>query len=221
MISLKKSVVVFDVDGTMLSSFPLLVHCIADVLRKYPNKITKPEDIASYYGPDEKGMFRKLLNDPGLADRAFADYLKEYAALHQQFIPRPIDGIGELLRELRNRRTLRLGIVTGRSQESLDISLNALNLGRFFENIQTGSAKGVNKPESMRKLIAAFGVSRSEVIYVGDTAGDVRSMRAVGVPLVSVWYDHPENKDELLELNPGMAVGSVAELRELLLKYIR
>ncbi len=46
-------------------------------------------------------------------------------------------------------------------------------------------------------------------------------MRAVGVPLVSVWYDHPESKDGLLELKPGMAVGSVAELRELLLKYIR
>ena len=46
-------------------------------------------------------------------------------------------------------------------------------------------------------------------------------MKAAGVDIISVCYDHPENKDELMELNPNRTVGSVEDLRNLLFKLIR
>ena len=195
MITLKKSVVVFDVDGTLISSSKLIEDSVMETLKNYDSKIKTREDIKKFYGPDEVGMFRGLLKNPTLADNAFKEYLQHYEENDLTYIPKLIPGIGELLRELDTRRTLRLGCVTGRTKESLDITGNRLNFLRFFD--------------------------RAEVIYVGDSASDIKAMKAAGVDIISVYYDHPENKDELMELNPNRTVGSVEDLRNLLFKLIR
>ena len=182
MITLKKSVVVFDVDGTLISSTKLIEDSMMETLKNYDSKIKTREDIKKFYGPDEVGMFRGLLKNPTLADNAFKEYLQHYEENDLTYIPKLIPGIGELLRELDTRRTLRLGCVTGRTKESLDITGKRLNFLRFFEDIEVGSPKGV---------------------------------------IISVYYDHPENKDELMELNPNRTVGSVEDLRNLLFKLIR
>lgn len=221
MITLKKSVVVFDVDGTLISSTKLIEDSVMETLKNYDSKIKTREDIKKFYGPDEVGMFRGLLKNPTLADNAFKEYLQHYEENDLTYIPKLIPGIGELLRELDTRRTLRLGCVTGRTKESLDITGERLNFLRFFEDIEVGSPKGVNKAETIKVLMRKFGVDRAEVIYVGDSASDIKAMKAVGVDIISVYYDHPENKDELMELNPNRTVGSVEDLRNLLFKLIR
>lgn len=221
MITLKKSVVVFDVDGTLISSFGLIEKCMMETLAHYPSRVEKQSDIARFYGPDERGMFRDMLLDPSSADKAFEEYLIRYEEHDEELIPKLIPGVGELLRELDTRRTLRLGCVTGRSKESLEITGKRLNFLRFFEDVETGSSKGVDKAEAMERLMRKFGVGKAEVLYVGDTASDVKAMNACGVDIASVWYDHPENRKELLSLNPKRSVGSVEELRNLLFKLIR
>lgn len=221
MITLKKSVVVFDVDGTLISSFGLIEEAVMETLKNYKSKVVKKEDISKFYGPDELGMFKNMLLNPTLADNAFKEYLVHYEENDSTYIPKLIPGIGELLRELTTRRTLRLGCVTGRSRESLDITGKRLNFLRFFEDIETGSSKGVNKADSIKTLMKKFGVDKTEVIYVGDTASDIKAMKSAGVDIISVWYAHPENKDELLALNPKRSVGSVEELHDLLFKLIR
>lgn len=222
MIKIKKSVVVFDFDGTLVKSFPLIVKCFLDTLPKFNCEKVKTEaDLEKYYGPDEFGMFQKILGDSGKATKAFSMYLEEYASLHHDLLAKPFPGILDLLKELRTRRTLRLALVTGRSKESLQISLEALNLERFFEDIQWGSPKGVVKADNMKKVFKNLGVDRNECLYIGDSISDVKSMQSIGVSILSVYYNDPKLKDQLEKLNPGMCAGSVEELRDLLLKNIR
>lgn len=221
MITLKKSVVVFDVDGTLISSFGLIEDCIMETLKDFQSKVTCREDIRKFYGPDELGMFRNMLNDPTLADRAFKKYLSYYNEHDLEYIPKMIPGIGELLRELTTRRTLRLGCVTGRSRETLDITGNRLNFLRFFEDVQVGSPKGIVKGDAMKALMKNFGVDRTEVIYVGDSENDVKSMMGIGVDIISVCYERPEKKERLEQLNPKRTVDSVDDLRNLLIKLVR
>lgn len=222
MLAMKKSVVVFDCDGTLMSSMPLILRCISDAATKCGREDIKTlDDLRPYFGPDERGMLRNILKDAGKGDKAFSYYMEEYKMLHRELLPHPIDGIPELLRSLRDRRTLRLGLVTGRSKESTDYTLEVFNFARFFESIQTGSPKGINKPESMRKLMAELDVNHNEVIYVGDSPADIKSMQTVGVAIVSVCYDRLEDKAKLEKMNPGRVASSVEELKTLLLKNIR
>lgn len=221
MITLKKSVVVFDVDGTMISSSGLIEYAMMETLKDYPNKVRKNTPISSFYGPDEVGMLRNILMDPSLADNAFKKYLAFYEENDSFYIKKMIPGISDLLRELDTRRTLRLGIVTGRTRESLEITAKRLNFLRFFEDVEVGSPRGVNKGDSMRALMKKFGVDKTEVIYIGDDINDIKAMRAIGVDIISVWYDHPEKEKELIDLNPKFSVGTVEDLRNLLLKLVR
>lgn len=221
MITLKKSVVVFDVDGTLISSFNLIEDCIMETLKDFPSKVSTKEDIRKFYGPDELGMFRNMLNDPTLADNAYKKFLGYYQEKDLEYIPKMIPGLGELLRELTTRRTLRLGCVTGRSKQTLDITGNRLNFLRFFEDVEVGSPKGIVKSEAMKALMKKFGVDRTEVIYVGDSVNDVKSMNGIGVDIISVCYDRLQNKDRLEELNPKRTVDNVEDLRNLLIKFVR
>lgn len=221
MITLKKSVVVFDVDGTLISSFNLIEDCIMETLKDFPSKVSTKEDIKKFYGPDELGMFRNMLNNPTLADNAFKKFLGYYQEKDLEYIPKMIPGLGELLRELTTRRTLRLGCVTGRSKQTLDITGNRLNFLRFFEDIEVGSPKGIVKGEAMKTLMKKFGVDRTEVIYVGDSVNDVKSMNGIGVDIISVCYDKPQNKERLEEMNPKRTVDNVEDLRNLLIKFVR
>lgn len=221
MITLKKSVVVFDVDGTLIDSFDLIDDTVMETLKNYKSKVQTKEDIVQFYGPNELGMFKNMLLDPNLADNAFKEYLGHYQENDSSYVPKLIPGIGDLLRELDTRRTLRLGCVTGRSKESLEITGRRLNFLRFFEDVEAGSSKGVNKVKSMKALMRKFGVDKSEVLYVGDTESDIKVMRSIGVDIISVWYAHPKNKDDLLKMNPKLSVGDVESLRDLLFKLIR
>ena len=222
MLKLKRSVVVFDVDGTMLSSDELMCKSlIAAVESEGVHTVTTVQQMKQYYGPDERGVLRNILHDAGKGDRAFKVFMKNYIEWHHDLMPHMIDGIPELLRSLRDRRTLRLGLVTGRAEESLDYDLEIFNLARFFESIHSGSPKGVNKPDSMRKLFDDLGVNHNECIYVGDTVADVHSMKQVGVPVISVCYDHPQTREDLEKVNPGMVATTVGELERLLLANIR
>ena len=222
MLKIKKSVVIFDVDGTMVDSTDLMVASFGAALAAEGVKgFDSESDLLPYYGPDEKGVLRKILHDAGRGDRAFKTFLKTYEDRHHDLMPHPIDGIPELLRRLRDRRILRLAGVTGRSQETLDYTFETFNLARFFESIQTGSPKGVNKPDSMRRVFDELGVNHNECVYVGDTVADVNSMRQVGVMTISVCYAHPENRADLERVNPGLVASSVPELEKLLIANVR
>ena len=48
MITLKKSVVVFDVDGTLISSSKLIEDSIMETLKNYDSKIKTREDIKQF-----------------------------------------------------------------------------------------------------------------------------------------------------------------------------
>lgn len=222
MINIKKSVVVFDFDGTLADSFPLICTCFLKILPKYGvTNIKKPEDLGKFYGPSELGMLKNILNDYGKAEKAFKDYLVEYEKLHKEYLPSLYPGMLDLLKELRTRRTLRLALVTGRAKESLEISMNILGLNYIFEDIETGSPKGVVKPELMRDLFKNLGVDKNECIYIGDSTNDIKSMNSIGVSIISAYYNNPNSKEKLEAMNPNMCVGNVDDLRKLLLKNIR
>lgn len=221
MLKVKKSVVVFDVDGTMFDSDRLIQASVARAIQSEGVKVDDPFSLEIHLGCDERGIIRHYVGDAGKADRAFGVYLQAYEELHQELMPHPIEGIPELLRSLRDRRTLRMGVITGRTKESLDISFDIFNLTRFFESIHTGSPKGVVKSQNMALLFDDLGVNRNECIYVGDSLHDVSAMRRAGVSIISVCYLHPEKREKLEEVNPGMVASSVEELEDILLRNIR
>ena len=101
----KKKAVVFDFDGTLSNSFPLVAGKITEAIAMFRKEELTEEENNSIYGPTEEGIILKLIKDKGEAKECFLRYLDLYNEYHEELLPDFIPGIRELLEELNKRNT--------------------------------------------------------------------------------------------------------------------
>ncbi len=214
-----KKVIVFDFDGTILNTEPFIGKLIYETYLKFTNKKLTLEDILSHYGPSEDGMLINLNDGSYDNEEAFKYYLEKYKKMHEEFfthIDKNLKNIFEYLKSL----DIDTYIVTGRSKESLDISLDILDIRKYFKGYYVGSKKGINKPTSIKNLMNDHGYSNNELLYIGDTVNDIYSMNEVDVKIISIALYNLKNYDKLNELNPNMVVKDYLELDSKIKEFI-
>ncbi len=204
-------VIIFDFDGTILNTEPFIGRLIYETYLKFTGKKLTLEDILRNYGPSEDGMLINLNDTSYDAKEAFEYYLKIYKKMHEEFfthIDKDLKNIFEYLKS----NDIDTYIITGRSKESLDISLDILDIRKYFKGYYTGSQKGINKPTSIRNLMNDHNYNNKELLYIGDTVNDINSMKEVDVKIISIALYNLQNYDKLNELNPGNVVKDYKEL---------
>lgn len=206
-----KKVIIFDFDGTILNTEPFIGRLIYETYLKFTGKKLTLEDILRNYGPSEDGMLINLNDGSYDSNEAFEYYLKMYKKMHEEFfthIDKDLKNIFEYLKS----NDIDTYIITGRSKESLDISLDILDIRKYFKGYYTGSKKGVNKPTSIRNLMNDHNYNNKDLLYIGDTVNDINSMKEVDVKIISIALYNLKNFDKLNELNPGNVVKDYKEL---------
>ena len=206
-----KKVIIFDFDGTILNTEPFIGRLIYETYLKFTGKKLTLEDILRNYGPSEDGMLINLNDGSYDSNEAFEYYLKMYKKMHEEFfthIDKDLKNIFEYLKS----NDIDTYIITGRSKESLDISLDILDIRKYFKGYYTGSKKGINKPTSIRNLMNDHNYNNKELLYIGDTVNDINSMKEVDVKIISIALYNLKNYDKLNELNPGNVVKDYKEL---------
>ena len=206
-----KKVIIFDFDGTILNTEPFIGRLIYETYLKFTGKKLTLEDILRNYGPSEDGMLINLNDGSYDSNEAFEYYLKMYKKMHEEFfthIDKDLKNIFEYLKS----NDIDTYIITGRSKESLDISLDILDIRKYFKGYYTGSKKGINKPTSIRNLMNDHNYNNKELLYIGDTVNDIYSMKEVDVKIISIALYNLKNYDKLNELNPFNVVKDYKEL---------
>ena len=206
-----KKVIIFDFDGTILNTEPFIGRLIYETYLKFTGKKLTLEDILRNYGPSEDGMLINLNDGSYDSNEAFEYYLKMYKKMHEEFfthIDKDLKNIFEYLKS----NDIDTYIITGRSKESLDISLDILDIRKYFKGYYTGSKKGINKPTSIRNLMNDHNYNNKELLYIGDTVNDINSMKEVDVKIISIALYNLKNYDKLNELNPFNVVKDYKEL---------
>lgn len=210
-----KKTVVFDFDGTLTDSMSVENHCMVKAMQSVGCFSVSEEKLPNYYGPTERGIIKAVV-PPDRLEEAWANCLNIYRETSKNLKPYP--GIEEILRMLKSNG-VKVFLVTGRSKETLDISLENMDLTGYFLKTYSGSDSGTNKEESLTTLIHDFSLSKEETIYIGDTLDDIRMMGNIGIDIISAGYSHTEEYRKQLEIkNPGLVVDSLGSLRTLLMK---
>jgi len=207
---------IFDLDGTLINSLPVVRTSISRTLLKFSGREYSDKELSSLFGPSEEGIFKKLFPDSWQESLQF--YLDEYDRLHVNYAE-PFPGIVEALNLLLEKK-IKLALVSGKGAGSMEISLRHSGLKHFFEVIITGSEDRASKPEHIQQILEHWNFPPNEVAYVGDIAYDVHAAREVGVLPISALWAETAQVQKVLAMNPAYAFDKVASFIEWIIKVV-
>ena len=141
----------------------------------------------------ERGLSLKARTfTPAHIDALFKDYVAHYAA-HIADRSRPFPGVEAALDVLAQRGS-RFAVCTNKLEWLSVRLLDALKLSPRFVTICGQDTFGMQKPdpEVLRRTIRAAGGTLETAIMVGDSATDIRTAQAAGVPVVAVDFGYTE-----------------------------
>lgn len=206
-------VILFDFDGTLVNSLPLIYESFRQVFKESGNGDMSDEDISLLFGPPEIPLIKQNISDKQKVDTAIETYYRTYAENHSRFISLSED-IREMLICLKGLRK-HLGIVTSKGRKSLDISLDLLEIRDLFDVIISGEDVQFNKPhpEGIIKALEILGFSGENTVFVGDSDSDIEAGITANTVTVRVnWFN--TDREKLRCVKADFEFDSVNEFKE-------
>jgi HAD superfamily hydrolase (TIGR01509 family) len=173
------SAVIFDMDGTLLDSVPMVSRAYADAIRSLGGPAVTPEEVVAgwHVGHTERVLshFTGRTCGPAEAERFHAYLAPALSEL------RSFPGIPELLDELAGAG-LRLGVFTAATRRVATEMLAAAGIDARFEVVVAGDEVDRPKPAPDGLLLAQkrLGLPLGATVYVGDAEVDLGCARAAG-----------------------------------------
>ena len=142
----------------------------------------------------------------------FNAFIAHYAA-HIADRSRPFPGLEAALDEL-SARGCRFAVCTNKLEFLSRRLLDALDLSRRFVAICGQDTFGIQKPdpEILRRTVAQAGGNIAHTVMIGDSASDIDTARAAGVPVIAVDFGYTEIP--VAQLNPDRIIGHFKDLPE-------
>jgi pyrophosphatase PpaX len=209
--------IVFDMDGTLVSSLPVIYHCENEISRKYLKVSLTLEEVISKFGPPAHTIIRDMTRNLSaeVQTRAVADY---YECYRSQVSSRGLvfPGIFDLLRKIRVSGR-RLALFTGVEKNMMEYTLAPFKLVDFFEVRITADDVRRSKPdpEGINLALSRIKASPKESMYVGDSPADIVAGKAAGV-LTGAALWSPENRGDPTTEHPDYEFRSVQQLSDYL-----
>lgn len=211
---MKKKVVIFDLDGTILDTLTDLKNAVNYVLKNYKLKEKTTEEIKSYVGNGIEVLMRKAMPEQIEEvefQKAFLMF-KEYYEANLQNETKPYDGIIELLKELKDDNVV-LAVVSNKFQAGVDELVPVFFKDTFKYAVGT-SDEIRPKPEidSIKYLYKELNISKEDDVYfVGDSEVDIKTARNAGIKIISVTWGF-RSKESLVDYNPDYLIDEPMEI---------
>lgn len=215
----RQPVLLFDLDGTLLDTEPLIIETFKQTIKKYRPEftLTREQEIG-FLGPTlDESLAKYLPADE--AKKAFDEYRQLNIELHPAMI-KTMPNAKELLDALKDKGYT-MGIVSSKKKEAVAYGLQLTGLEGYFSTIIGYDEVKRYKPDPEGLLIACKSLHQShdDVIYIGDSATDMIAAHQAGMYSVAL-ITHTERKDAILATNPNQAIHDLMELLPILEKKV-
>ena len=211
----KYDIVLFDFDGTVADTDPMIIATMNFLYDKYRGgRRTPVEEIYYFSGPPIKGTLKKEFPDLD-QDFIYNEFAKESEKRYKDYVFL-FPHVKETLLALKENG-VRIGLITNKIRHLTLLSLSLLGIGDVFESIVCFDDVVNPKPhpESMNRAIKELGGSNlSKVLYVGDNNSDYITARNANVDCALV-MGGPRALDPTLE--PEIWFSSFEELERIIL----
>jgi len=178
------SLAIFDLDGTLVDSFPWFLRTINDVADRFGFRRVGDEDVEGLRHASTREILGRLevplWKLPAIA--RYARRLKGEAAAEISLFA----GTDAMLRTLTDNG-VQLALVTSDSEANARQKLGAsAALFHYFDC----AASVFGKPAKFRRVIRRAGAAPQNVISIGDEVRDIEAARAVGIACGAVSWGY-------------------------------
>ena len=203
-------VVLFDLDGTVIDSGAIILasmrHAAKEVLK---TDVSDEQLMAAVGGPGLEAQMRTIA--PDRVDELVSVYRAHNEPLHDEL--KCCAGMEDVLLRLKEEGR-RLGIVTAKRHQTVELAFARLPIEHLFETVVGGDDTKRHKPDPEPLLLALdrLDARPEDAAYVGDAPFDVKAARAAGVHAIGVTWGGIHARERLEAEEPDALVETPEEL---------
>ena len=216
---MKKKLVIFDLDGTLLDTIADLAQATNQALRQLGFPVHEEKSYYRFVGSGINKLFERALP---LQARTAENVAKvralfvPYYDAHNADLTRPYDGIVPLLEHLQNSGFL-LAIASNKYQSATEKLVS-----HYFPQIHFSAVLGQReglpvKPDPLfvKEILTLTQTSAQETLYVGDSDVDMMTARNAEVEACAVTWGF-RSREELLSFCPAFVAEQAQDIAQIL-----
>ena len=212
----QSSLVVFDLDGTLVDTAPDLVGALNFVLAQEDLPPVPAQSARKMIGAGARALIeRGLERDGRIVDAAKLERMtQDFIAYYAENIAvesKPFDGLVGAL-DILEARGCRFAVCTNKLEWLSKRLLDRLDLSSRFAAICGADTFGISKPDPaiLRQTVARAGGELAATVMVGDAGPDIGVARRAGVPVIGVDYGYTDVP--VKDLSPDIVISHLSEL---------
>ncbi|MBH0230921.1 pyrophosphatase PpaX [Halobacillus yeomjeoni] len=209
---MKINTILFDLDGTLIDTNELIIASFMHTIEQYGDRDYGRNEVLDFIGPPLRDSLRKI--NPDRVEEMVETYRKHNIENHDSYV-KAYDGVVETIRKLKEE-DYRLGIVTTKMRNTVQMGLELTDLDGLFETVVTLDDVEHAKPhpEPILKALDQLGAKTSEAMMVGDNTHDIEAGKNAGTKTAGVAWT-VKGRKVLDDLNPDYMLENMRELLEI------
>jgi phosphoglycolate phosphatase len=213
-----KGHIVFDCDGTLISSSQMVLETVAAILSDFFNKKISILEVKKKFDPNIEKFYASF----GITSATDQAKIQDRWMLAMNSTPRKyqlFDGITELLTFLKQQQ-FALYVWTARDKESTVALLTDLKVMHFFSDLRSGTCTPIKPhPQGLQEMVGS--IDPQQVFHIGDSYTDIVGAKAIRCRSIGVlWCDHA-NMKALKEQGADYLANHPHEVREIISHYFQ
>ncbi len=212
--------VILDMDGTILDTITDIAVSVNYALEKNGFPLHNISEYKTFIGNGARNLVLAALpqdkRDDGTLEKVLKDY-SEYYATHSSVFTEPYPKIKETLLELRGAG-VKLAVFSNKPHKATQ-KLAELYFDGIFDAVY-GARDGYPikpDPSVIFEIAEEFGVSADECAYIGDMCVDMKTGKSSGAYTIGAEWGFGD-KEGLLENGADVTLGSISEIRDIVIK---
>ncbi|MDD5006314.1 MAG: HAD family hydrolase [Candidatus Omnitrophica bacterium] len=181
----KLKLIIFDIDGTLINSYPAIISSLNYTLRKLNIKKRSAIEIKRAVGWGDKALLAPFVGNKNV-DFALEIYRRHHRKSlieKSRFMP-----YAKRLLVYLNKKGYKLAVASNRPKKFSHLLLRHMNIKRFFDYILCKDQIKFGKPHPsiLKKIMNRLDASSAQTLYVGDMAIDVKTGKRARVKTFAV-----------------------------------
>lgn len=221
---MKKKIVAFDLDGTLINSAPDITHALNAVLYSNNLKMVTEENVRNLIGNGAKALiiqsFNKQNKNISNLSKLVQDFLDEYKTCFMRKT-KLYENVLDALRILKENK-IKLILVSNKPEYYVEKLIKHFNLELYFSSFSGGDTFNFRKPDSKHLL---YSINKANIynnyigVFVGDSKYDLECAKNSNWPCIL--HSNGYSDIDIRQLKPTKIFDNYQDLPEILNKIFK